>query len=302
MKPKILITGASGFVGAAFTRRIQDRFDVFAIGRTIPSDISESHFFKIDLTDPEAEMNLTKCLENHRFHSTIHFAATTPHTGLIDQEDFYSVNILGTHRLLQSIIDKTKKFAYISTVDVYGSTGNSIIDETSSPNPNNLYGISKLAAELETKVWGKKHHIPTTIFRLGQVYGPGDPSKKAIPNFCRAVIENKPLILKGNGQDIRQPIYIEDVASAIENWLTIPSREKSSQFLLVGLEHITIRSLAAIISRLHSRKRVEIINKPAEKQETSQYFNNERTIQLLNWKPIVQIIEGIDKTLKSLED
>jgi nucleoside-diphosphate-sugar epimerase len=302
MKPKILVTGSSGFVGGAFISQIQKEFDIYAVGRQISSGVTPSHFFQIDLSESDAKMKLSEYLDDYHFHSAIHFAAATPHAGLTDQTEFYEVNTIGTYRFLQAIRENVDKFAYISTVDIYGMVERPVIDEASIPNPTNIYGISKYAAEIETLIWSKETHIPSAIFRLGQIYGPGDPSKKAIPNFCRAVLENKPIIIQGSGQDIRQPIYIQDVVSAIKTWVISQPNKKQAQYLLVGSEQITIQSLAEMISQIDPLKRIEIINKPAIKPLTHQYFNNDQTRKILKWKPIVPLIEGLEKTLKSMQN
>ncbi len=184
MKPKILITGGSGFVGSAFSRLFHNEYDIFAIGRHIPVKIPVDNFFQIDLAEPDAETKLSGYLKDHHFLTAIHFAANTPHSGNNDQSDYYRVNTIGTLHFLHGVRSFVEKVTYISTVDVFGIAAEPVINELSLPKPENNYAISKYAAEMLTQAWSKETKTPASIIRLGQIYGPGDPSKKAMPIFA----------------------------------------------------------------------------------------------------------------------
>jgi nucleoside-diphosphate-sugar epimerase len=301
MKQMILISGISGFIGRAFADRAGDDFEIFAIDRIKPADWPSDHFVDVDISAPSADTNIAAALQGKQFIAAIHFAAITPHSAGDNPLDYYRVNTLGTRQFLQGIQGCVEKVAVISTVDVYGSPENIVIDENTCPEPENDYAVSKLSAELAAQAWSHSSGTPTAVIRLGQVYGPGDPSKKAIPNFCRAVVQNNPITIKGTGQDARQPIHIQDILSGILAWVRKEDSPAFGQYLLVGNERVTIRSIAEIIAGLDEQYTAGIRFENAVKPETQQQFDNTQTCQALNWQPQISLREGLTDTLKGMK-
>jgi nucleoside-diphosphate-sugar epimerase len=300
MKPIILISGISGFIGRAFADRVKDIFEVFAIDRVKPADWPSDHFVEVDISEPSADKKIAGALQGQHFIAAIHFAAITPHSAGDNPLDYYRVNTLGTRQFLQGIQGCVDKVAIISTIDVYGVPENIVIDEYTRCEPENDYAVSKLSAELAARAWSHASGTPTVVIRLGQVYGPGDPSKKAIPSFCRAVLKNNPMILRGTGQDTRQPIHIQDILSGILAWVNKKDSPAFGQYLLVGNEHVTIRSIAEMVAGLDEKYTAGIRFENTVKPEIQQQFDNSITCQALNWQPQISLREGLKDTLKGM--
>jgi len=125
--------------------------------------------------------------------------------------------------------------------------------------------------------------------------------KKAIPNFCRAVVQNNPIVIRGTGQDARQPIHIQDILSGILAWVRKEDSPAFGQYLLVGNERVTIRSVAEMIAGLDKQYTAGIRFENAVKPETQQQFDNTHTCQALNWQPQISLREGLTDTLKGMK-
>jgi UDP-glucose 4-epimerase len=300
MKPRILVTGISGFIGKAFTKRVKDEFDVFAIDREKPDFWPADQFLEVDISSPSATGTIAEAMRGKHFSAVIHFAAITPHTSGGDPLDFYRVNTLGTRQVLQGITGIVDRAAVISTVDVYGVPEDTIINETTRREPENDYAASKLSAELAARAWSAVSRTPTAVIRLGQVYGPGDPSKKAIPNFCRAVLKNEAIVIRGTGLDERQPIHIQDILSGILAWISKDNPPAFGQYLLVGSDRVSIRTIAETIAGLDKNFSAGIRFESAVKSEIRQQFDNTFTRTSLKWQPRIRLAEGLNETLLSL--
>lgn len=301
MKQIILISGISGFIGRAFADRVKDEFEVFAIDRIKPVDWPFDHFIEVDISEPSVDKKIAGALQGQHFIAAIHFAAITPHSSAGNPLDFYRVNTLGTRQFLQGIQGCVDKVAVISTVDVYGEPENIIIDENTRCEPENDYAVSKLSAELAARAWSRVTATPTAVIRLGQVYGPGDPSKKAIPGFCRAVAQNQPIIIRGTGQDTRQPIHIQDILSGILAWVHKNDSPAFARYLLAGSENVTIQSIAEMAAGLEADFTAGIRFEKAVKPETRQQFDNSLTRRSLNWQPEIPLSKGLQDTLQRMK-
>ena len=301
MKPRVLVTGISGFIGRAFTDRVKDELDIFAIDRVKPGEWPADQFLEVDIASPSADGKIASALRGQHFAAALHFAAITPHSAGDDPLDFYRVNTLGTRQLLKGISGLVEKAAVISTVDVYGAPDQTVITENTRREPENDYAVSKLSAELAARAWSAFSHTPAAVIRLGQVYGPGDPSKKAIPNFCRAVTQNQPIVIRGTGQDERQPIHIQDILSGILAWIKQDKPPAFGQYLLVGSERVSIRSIAETVAALDKSFTAGIHFESAVKPEIRQQFDNSLTRAALNWQPRIPLAEGLKDTLMSMK-
>ena len=301
MKPRVLVTGISGFIGKAFTDWVKDELDIFAIDRIKPHDWPADQFLEVDIASPSADGTIATALHGQHFAAAVHFAAITPHSAGDDPLDFYQVNTLGTRQFLKGLSGLVEKAAVISTVDVYGAPDEAIITENTRREPENDYAVSKLSAELAARAWSAVSHTPAAVIRLGQVYGPGDPSQKAIPSFCRAVTRNQPIIIRGTGQDERQPIHIQDILSGILAWIQQKDTPAFGQYLLVGSERVSIRSIAETVAALDNNYSAGIRFESAVKPEIRQQFDNSLTRAALNWQPRIPLAEGLKETLMSMK-
>jgi nucleoside-diphosphate-sugar epimerase len=295
-----LITGATGFVGKALSLALGSEYEIWTLIRNRGRGGESSRAIQADLARPEALNVLREKLGNVPFRAVLHAAAHTPRMSSDNAlEDLIQANVLGTHRLLTALMTPPGRFAYFSTIDVYGHpTGGQVVSETMSPAPLSYYAVSKYAGERVVMSWARNRGLPAAIFRLSQVYGPGDLSSKAIPSFCSAAKRKRRPVVHGSGEELRQPIHIDDVVSAVCAWLRLPAVPESALYLLGGPEQIRILELARLVLKVHGRGGEPDCRPLLVPAEPVHYrLDFARTQEALGWEPRVFLEQGIRSVL-----
>ncbi|MCS7184704.1 MAG: dTDP-glucose 4,6-dehydratase [bacterium] len=219
---KLLITGGAGFIASNFIRWLLNnikKIEVVNIDRItfntqydiINSLKSSRHkFIKMDILSSEINE-----LAKEKFDYIFHFAAETHvDRSNIKPKDFYRVNVMGTLFLLEAFIkNPPKKFIYVSTDEVYGPVS-SPVKEDAPLRPTSPYASSKAAADLLSQSYYKTYGFPIVITRSSNAYGPWQFPEKLIPFFITQALEEKPLYLYGEGNNMREWIYVDDLSYA----------------------------------------------------------------------------------------
>ena len=232
---KILVTGGSGFIGENLINKLisENKYKVFNLDKLsyasnwkskIPNQISNKcHFFKVDLVN---SLETKKVIDNVNPDIVIHMAAETHVDRSIKSPmDFIQSNIVGTFNLLEAVTEKWQevysqkrefKFIHISTDEVFGSldaSGN--FSEKTSYKPSSPYSASKASSDHLVNAWHKTYNLPVIITNCSNNYGPGQHFEKLIP---KVIINSKfglQIPLYGNGENIRDWIYVEDHVDAL---------------------------------------------------------------------------------------
>jgi nucleoside-diphosphate-sugar epimerase len=301
MNPKILVTGASGFIGKHIILALKNHYDIWSICNNHSIELLSNKSLKIDLLDPNSVPNLKAHLDQIQFHAVLHLA-NIGMSNLDRKNDLESANSLVLTHLLDGLSIAPKKFGLFSSVYVYKNPlDGSAITEYSEKLPTSNYGISKDRLEKQILNWGKSNQTEITIFRPEWVYGPGDISRKLIPELVRAANSSVAYPVRINCEERRQPIYILDLVASIESWMSIDLTSKENIILTVGpesIKHIELLSLA--------RKRAKypgnpvIINYESSENCLNFTFNNQRSQEILNWKPTISLEKGFDLVLRSM--
>ena len=301
MKERVLVTGASGFVGKSIAGALHPDYEVLGLSRnSIVPGPSVARRLQVDLSHEEAVGYLRSNLPDQPLDAVLHVAARTPRLGRSDLEGFLATNIVGTQHLLEGLPRAPRRLAYVSAVDVYGRLDEStIVTEDSPVAPVTYYAVSKYAGERVAMLWARTQGVSATILRLGQVYGSGDPYTKVIPTFCQAVSGGLAPVVHGSGDEIRQPVHIRDVVAAVRAWLRKPPGTTSEILLIAGMEQITIRDLARLVMKL-----ADIPGNPGTASTNASYipghhrFDQRRTEAELGWRPRVSLRDGLSEILK----
>ncbi|MBO0790273.1 MAG: GDP-mannose 4,6-dehydratase, partial [Ktedonobacteraceae bacterium] len=129
---------------------------------------------------------------------------------------YVDCNVLATQRLLEAALEQgsIQRFVYASSSSVYGDTDALPVSETSLLRPNSPYGVTKLAAENLCTLYHLNFGLPTVSLRYFTVYGPRQRPDMAFHRFCNAIIERKPIVIYGDGQQTRDFTYVADVVEA----------------------------------------------------------------------------------------
>jgi nucleoside-diphosphate-sugar epimerase len=270
---KILITGASGFIGTAVLKEAVRRYGRENI---------------IALTSSQIDENVKVVLHNgYKFDPNIFVD-----NGLIDIDALVHIgafipkyqaesndilkcnsNIVNTEKILFSNLPNLKKVVFLSTIDVYPAAD--LISEETEERPVSLYGYSKLYCEKMILYFAEKHKQIYQILRIGHVYGPGEEKyKKIIPVAISKLLTNKEIEIFGDGQAIRTFIYLDDVVKSILNALDLPQSE--GVINIVGESRITIENLVKMLIKIHADSNVVIKYNSSFTENINLIFDNQK--------------------------
>ena len=291
---KILVTGASGFVGSKVLKLLLDKYD-----RNSIIVLSSQNIDVIETIDskgynfPKGYLKENGCKD---IDVLLHMGAFTPKSTVNANEvDNSTSNINNTIRLIEGL-PKLKKIVFISTIDVYEDTTERISENTKTI-PSTMYGWSKIYCEQAVKALCKQRNLTYEILRLGHVYGEGEEAyRKVMPLMIRNAIKGETLCIYGDGKAIRSYIYIEDVARAIVNSLELG---ESDIINIVGSESVSVEELALTIKKLSGNK-VDINYIPTNIKNRDYIFDNSKLTQKLI-SDFIPFSEGIEREYKYLE-
>ncbi|MEZ0536360.1 NAD-dependent epimerase/dehydratase family protein [Caldicellulosiruptoraceae bacterium PP1] len=295
----ILVTGGAGFIGSHIVDKlIELNHNVCVIDNLSTGKIDNlnrnARFYKDDLKN-----NLEYVFEENKFDAVIHQAAqTSVSRSMEDSKLDLESNILGTLNIL-NLCKKynVKKIVYASSAAIYGTPQYLPIDETHPINPESFYGISKYTPEMYIKVFAQSYNIRYVILRYANVYGPRqDPFGEGgvIAIFSERMINNKDVIIYGDGSQTRDFVYVEDVANA--NVLALEYSE-NGVFNVSTDNSISINNLFKQMAILSDYKKMPIYEKERLGDIKHSRLNNKEILKNLIWEPKYTIVEGLQKTI-----
>jgi len=233
----ILVTGAAGFIGSNFVLDWLDKKDENVISLdllTYASNLEnlvtvKTHPHHIFVKGNIGDRALTsRLLKDHKVRAIINFAAESHvDRSIHEARDFIETNIVGTYHLLESArayfsnLDDVQKKAFrvlhVSTDEVYGSLHNldPAFKETNRYEPNSPYSASKASSDHLVRAWHHTYGLPVVTTNCSNNYGPYHFPEKLIPLCILNALNGKPLPIYGDGQQIRDWLYVKDHCSAI---------------------------------------------------------------------------------------
>ncbi|WP_313390317.1 dTDP-glucose 4,6-dehydratase [Acinetobacter sp.] len=239
---KILVTGGAGFIGSAVIRHIIQNTNnqVFNIDKLTYAGNLESlkeidqhsnyEFKQIDICDTE---QITAAIDAFQPHAIMHLAAESHVDRSIDgPAAFIQTNIVGTYTLLEAArkywmeldaeAQQNFRFHHISTDEVYGDLEGTtdLFTETTSYAPSSPYSASKASSDHLVRAWHRTYGLPVIVTNCSNNYGPYHFPEKLIPLVILNALDAKPLPVYGNGQQIRDWLFVEDHARALYKVVT----------------------------------------------------------------------------------
>lgn len=318
----ILITGGAGFIGSHLTRLFVKKYPHYRIVNldklTYAGNLENLRdienepnycFVKGDITDQVLLRNL---FEQHQFTAVLHCAAESHvDRSISDPLAFITTNVLGTGALLLAAKEnwagkmENKIFYHISTDEVYGSLGETgFFTEETAYDPRSPYSASKASSDHMVRAFYHTYKLPVKISNCSNNYGPYHFPEKLIPLCIHNIINNKPLPIYGKGENVRDWLYVEDHARAID--LIFHEGKIGQTYNIGGHNEWTNIDLVKELCRQMDEK---LGREKGSSEKLITYVTDRAGHDLryaidatklkeeLGWMPSLQFEEGISKTI-----
>ncbi len=327
---QITLLGASGFVGRAVLERLLGTHDVRTVCRSEPA--TTAGWLQLDLVDQgsakatsqssakvsdsgsalefaqsalgsaqsalvSAQAALDSALAAHLDDSEVlvdaaaltGYAADPPD----DLASLMRVNLGIPMRVARVLPASVRRIVYLSTIDVYAPPKRHPLTEASPTEPITSYARTKRLAEHAYAQLAAERRIDLVILRLSQVYGPGDPSPKLVPTFMRsALLEGRIPQLSGTGNELRDLVHVDDVATCVELALEGPA----GTYNLATGKSCQVREVARVLAVLAGLPEGGADGRPTGKPDSMVDIGKAR--RDLGFAPAITLEQGLMRTLE----
>ena len=312
---EILITGGYGFIGSNLCLKLLDLGSKVTVFDNMFTGYGANKF-----NLPKSHKNLDIIIGDTRDKDSIekailskdiifNLAGQLGHLeSMQDPWNDLSINVESQINLLESCrkFNPYVKIIYTSTRQVYGKPNYLPVDENHPISPVDVNGINKLAAEKYFILYNKLYNINSTILRVTNTYGPRlriiDGKQTFIGVWLRNAIEKKPIIIFGNGSQIRDLTYIDDLIHIM--LLTAMSDKTCGEILNVGGERISLLELAKLFQKIRPNISYDLVEFPENLKsiDIGNYYANDTKLKtVLGWENQVSLLDGLKNCLEYYE-
>jgi dTDP-glucose 4,6-dehydratase len=303
---RVLVTGGAGFIGSHYVHHalaahadwrvtVLDKL-TYAGNPANLEDLKGNPRYLFLKGDIASKTDVERAMEGG-VDILMNFAAETHVDRSIgDPEGFIRTDIYGAYTLLEAARErKVKAFVQISTDEVYGSVASGQSRETDALMPSNPYSASKAAADRLAYSYFATYRLPVFISRASNNFGPRQYPEKVIPLFVTNALSDEPLPLYGDGQNVRDWLYVTDHCAALDVML---ERGTPGEVYNIGggSERRNIEITEMILDRLRKPRTLlrHVQDRPGHDRR---YALDCSRIQALGWSPRVRFEEGLERTV-----
>ena len=319
----ILVTGGAGFIGSHLVRLLVNKYpeyhivnmDVLTYAGNLENlkDIESKEnytFVKCDICDVN---KVSQVFQEYTIDSVIHLAAESHvDRSIKDPFSFAKTNVMGTLNLLQSAKDywngafTDKLFYHVSTDEVYGSLGEEgFFTEETAYDPHSPYSASKASSDHFVRAFADTYGLPALISNCSNNYGSYQFPEKLIPLFINNIVNNKPLPVYGTGENVRDWLFVDDHARAIDVIFHDGTLGKTyniggfNEWKNIDLIKVMIKTVDRLLGREEgaSDKLITYVTDRAG-HDVRYAIDSSKLKNELGWEPSLQFEEGIEKTVK----
>lgn len=318
MAETILVTGGAGFIGSNFVHRWldshgQDR--VLVLDKlTYASDPSQIEaldrveLVKGDIQDRDLVVQL---LEKHQIRKVFHFAAESHvDNSITGPSAFIHTNVVGTFVMLDAAKevwagDPACRFLHVSTDEVYGALGETgLFSEDTPYAPNSPYSASKAGSDHLVRAYFHTFGLPVLTTNCSNNYGPRQHPEKLIPLAIARMVKGEPIPIYGDGQQVRDWLYVDDHCAAIE---TVVARGNPGETYCIGgsnewknLELVDL--LCDLVDEALDRptgtsRKLKVFVQDRAGHDRRYGIDSSKIRRTLGWEPVIAFQEGLKKTV-----
>ena len=313
---KILVTGASGFIGSWIVKSLLDKkAEVICLLRDF---VPDSLYFAegLDkktirvLAELEDFNSIERAINEYAPEFVLHLGAQTI-VGTANNSPIgtFNSNIRGTWNLLEAcrMHDKTVSSIVIASSDkAYGEQKNLPYTEESPLNAKNPYDVSKACSDILAQSYGATYGLPVSISRCGNFFGGGDLNfSRLVPSTIQSTYQNKNPVIRSDGKYVRDYIYVEDAVDAYEVLLAATEKKKFNGEAFNFSNEVqlqVIELVKKILSIMNKSGLKPLIKNEAKGEIKNQHLSAKKARETLGWKSKWTIDDGLKKTIKWYAD
>lgn len=315
---KILVTGGAGFIGSNFIRFVLERnpdleiYNLDALtyagdlGNLEGVDPDHHHFIRGDICDGDL---IGEILEFSGIDTIVHFAAESHvEKSIINPRDFVQTNIIGTFTLLERARNygKIRLFHHVSTDEVFGSLAPDEVawSEISPYGPRSPYSATKAGSDHLVRAYGNTYGLPWIITNSSNNYGPYQHPEKLIPLTILRGIRGWPMLVHGDGNQIRDWLHVRDHCEAL--YLAMMKSDPGETYNIGGGNEVSVLEIIESISDLLDKfipgdePRSRMIQHVPDRtgQDRRYAMNSEKIRREFGWWPKIELDDGLSQTVR----